>query len=252
MTAGQLVREARERHGLTQKQLAIRARTSQAAISRIERGLVSPTIEMLEKLLAMVNEELVLDAREFDWGHDRTLSHSSLRRSVDRRLRIVEEFSDFVRALRGGEPFRPRAMLRLLVEHGVDFVVIGGVAGAAHGSAYMTGDLDVVCASAPTNLEQLASALEALEALPQPDAGHRSFETRLGPLDILDRPPGSPSYEELKRRAGKPADVDGVPVYVASLDDVIGMKEATGVPRGQLTASELRMLADEIRKLEAD
>ena len=52
MTAGQLLREARERHGLTQRQLAIRARTSQAAISRIERGLVSPTIETLEKLLA--------------------------------------------------------------------------------------------------------------------------------------------------------------------------------------------------------
>jgi len=101
MTAGQLVREARERHGLTQKQLAIRARTSQAAISRIERGLVSPTVETLEKLLAMVNEELVLQARELDWGHDVTLNRGNLRLDVGERIANAEAFDDFARALRG-------------------------------------------------------------------------------------------------------------------------------------------------------
>ena len=101
MDAGQLVREARERHGLTQKQLAIRARTSQAAISRIERGLVSPTIETLEKLLAMVNEELVLDARAIDWGHDVTLNRIILERSVGERIAHAESFHDFAEALRG-------------------------------------------------------------------------------------------------------------------------------------------------------
>ena len=95
------MRDARERHGLTQKQLAIRARTSQAAISRIERGLVSPTIEMLEKLLSMVNEELVLEARELDWGHDRTLNLGNLRLTVGQRIANAEEFDDFARALRG-------------------------------------------------------------------------------------------------------------------------------------------------------
>lgn len=101
MTAGQLLRDARQRHGLTQKQLAIRARTSQAAISRIERGLVSPSVETLEKLLAMVNEELVLDARAIDWGHDVTLNRAALARTVDERLANAESFYDFARALRG-------------------------------------------------------------------------------------------------------------------------------------------------------
>lgn len=95
------MREARERHGLTQKQLAIRARTSQAAISRIERGLVSPTVETLERLLAMVNEELVLEARELDWGHDRSLNRAALARTVDERLANAESFHDFARTLRG-------------------------------------------------------------------------------------------------------------------------------------------------------
>ena len=103
MNAGQLLRASRLRHGLTQQQLAIRARTSQAAISRIERGLVSPTVEMLQKLLAMVNEELVLDARSIDWGHDRTLNRSSLALSVGQRIANAESFDDFARALRGAE-----------------------------------------------------------------------------------------------------------------------------------------------------
>ena len=95
------MRQARERHGLTQKQLAIRARTSQAAISRIERGLVSPTIEMLEKLLAMVNEELVLDARELDWGHDRTLLQQNLRRTPAERIEYMTDVTNFVLRNRG-------------------------------------------------------------------------------------------------------------------------------------------------------
>ncbi len=101
MSAGQLLRVSRLRHGLTQKQLAIRARTSQAAISRIERGLVSPTVETLQKLLAMVNEELVLDARAIDWGHDRTLNRSSLALPVGQRIANAESFDDFARVLRG-------------------------------------------------------------------------------------------------------------------------------------------------------
>ena len=99
MTAGALLREARRRHGLTQTQLAIRARTSQAAISRIERGLVSPTVETLQKLLAMVNEELVLDARALDWGHDVTLIRGNLELSVDERLANAEAFADFAQQL---------------------------------------------------------------------------------------------------------------------------------------------------------
>ena len=97
-----MLRQARQRHGLTQKQLAIRARTSQAAISRIERGLVSPTVETLQKLLAMVNEELVLDARAIDWGHDVTLIRGNLALTVDQRLANAEASSEFVRELQAG------------------------------------------------------------------------------------------------------------------------------------------------------
>jgi len=163
------------------------------------------------------------------------------------------------------EPFRARAILGVLVAHDVDFVVIGGIAGIARGSAYMTHDLDIAYAREPENLKRLADALTELkarlrgapadvpfllDAATLRQGAHFTFETSKGPFDVLDRPDGSPRYEELKRRAGDPQDVDGVPVYVASLDDLIAMKEATGRPRDTVVASELRMLADEIRKLE--
>jgi transcriptional regulator with XRE-family HTH domain len=63
MDAASFVRELRARHRLSQYALAYRAGTTQQAVSRIEHGRVSPTVEMLARLAAAVGEELVLDAR---------------------------------------------------------------------------------------------------------------------------------------------------------------------------------------------
>ncbi|MBI4172845.1 MAG: helix-turn-helix transcriptional regulator [Actinobacteria bacterium] len=86
MTPGQLLREARRRHGVTQTQLATRARTSQAAISRIERDLVSPGVGTLSSLLAMLNERLVVAAEPIDWGHDRSLLRENLNFTPEQRI----------------------------------------------------------------------------------------------------------------------------------------------------------------------
>jgi transcriptional regulator with XRE-family HTH domain len=64
MDAGSLVRDLRARHGLSQSALAYRAGTTQQAVSRIEHGRVSPTVEMLARIAAAVGEDLVLDARQ--------------------------------------------------------------------------------------------------------------------------------------------------------------------------------------------
>ena len=100
MAAGEFLRATRRKHGLTQKQLAIRARTSQAAISRIEQGLVSPSVATLAELLRLMNEELVLEAREIDWGHDVTLNRANLRLTVAQRLDNAAAYADFARDLR--------------------------------------------------------------------------------------------------------------------------------------------------------
>jgi len=58
---GEALRETRERFGLSQRRLAVRAGTSQDAISRIERGVEAPTLERFEQLLLAMGQRLVLD-----------------------------------------------------------------------------------------------------------------------------------------------------------------------------------------------
>jgi transcriptional regulator with XRE-family HTH domain len=101
MTPGQLLRDARRRHGVTQEQLAARARTSQAAISRIERDLVSPSVSTLATLLDLLGEELGLAATPIDYGHDRTLIRRNLEMSVSERINHGTDFANFVLRNRG-------------------------------------------------------------------------------------------------------------------------------------------------------
>jgi transcriptional regulator with XRE-family HTH domain len=101
VTAGELLRDARRRHGLTQRQLAIRARTSQAAVSRIERGVVSPTVDTLAELLWLMNEQLELGAEPVNWGHDITLNELNLAVDVEARLRRGVTYARRMTEIRG-------------------------------------------------------------------------------------------------------------------------------------------------------
>jgi transcriptional regulator with XRE-family HTH domain len=102
VTSGEILRDARKRHGLSQEQLAARARTSQAAISRIERGLVSPTVETLSGLLDLMGEELDLVARPIDYGHDRTLLRQNLQRTPAERIDHNVDLANLVRRVQRG------------------------------------------------------------------------------------------------------------------------------------------------------
>ena len=53
-----LVREARSRAGLSQRELALRARTSQSVVARIEAGQTQPGSETLSRLLEAAGFEL--------------------------------------------------------------------------------------------------------------------------------------------------------------------------------------------------
>ena len=101
MTPGELLRVTRRRHGLTQYQLAARARTSQAAISRIERGLVSPSVATLANWLDLMGEELQLAAERVDYGHDLTLNELNLKLTPEQRIDRGTAFANFIRRNRG-------------------------------------------------------------------------------------------------------------------------------------------------------
>lgn len=70
MDAAKLIRRTRESRGLSQKQLAVRAGTTQTAISRLERGQRSPTVQTLRRLLVVMGEDLTLASRPLQGAHD--------------------------------------------------------------------------------------------------------------------------------------------------------------------------------------
>jgi hypothetical protein len=162
--------------------------------------------------------------------------------------------------------FDPTPTLVRLADAGVDFVLIGGLAAGAHGSAYPTYDVDVAYARDPDNLERLASVLSELHATLRgapPDVpfildakslaagGNFTFDTDLGKLDILAYPAGAPEYEALRADAFE-STLEGRPVRVASLDHLIAMKEAAGRPHDKVVAGELRTISDLLRAPKED
>lgn len=145
-----------------------------------------------------------------------------------------------------------RQLLKPLIEHGVDFVLIGGQAGISHGSTYPSYDLDVVYARDRDNVARLVTALEEigvrLRGAP-PDLPFQldtrtiengadfTFETPYGDLDVLADAAGMRSYADLKSGSAE-REVFGHLVRVASIDHLIAMKKAAGRTKDKLMVEE--------------
>ncbi len=161
--------------------------------------------------------------------------------------------------------FRPRGLLERLTNRGVDFVVVGGIAATLHGSERNTFDLDICPAQDPVNLDALGGVLVELDAklrgieedLPFVPDGRAlagiellTLSTTLGPLDILIRPFGSPPYSTLRRRATR-VDLGGTAVLIASIEDLIAMKQEADRPKDREDVARLEALARLSRRLGA-
>jgi transcriptional regulator with XRE-family HTH domain len=80
--SGDILREARLRAGLTQKQLATRAKTSQSAVARWESGDVVPSFERLRELVRACGLELTYGLANYDDSYDYF---------IDKRLELEPE-----------------------------------------------------------------------------------------------------------------------------------------------------------------
>lgn len=153
-------------------------------------------------------------------------------------------------------------ILAALDAAGVRFVLIGGLAMIAHGSAHITVDSAICYARDRDNLAALVAALEpsgprlrgAPEGLPFffdartfANAVNLTLVTDLGAVDLMGEVPGVGSFEALWEHSVV-SKLAGASVHVASLDDLIAMKRVAGRPKDRGHLMELEAL----RELNAD
>ena len=137
------------------------------------------------------------------------------------------------------------SILRGLKEERVKFVVIGGLAAAAHGSRRFTDDVDICYDAATSNLKRLSELLQKWEAYPRGiDRGlpffmdERQFKvtplmtltTKEGMIDVLDRVKGVGDYDKCREHSVEMTAFD-VRFRVLDLPSLIDAKRAAGRPR---------------------
>lgn len=144
-------------------------------------------------------------------------------------------------------------LIRLLVRHKVDFIVVGGIAGVVQGAPVNTFDLDVVHSRTPDNIERLLGALRELDAFYRTDLtrklpptashlaspGHQLLATNLGTLDLLGTIEEGTSYEDLLADSEE-LDLGGIPMRVITLERLIAIKEKLTRPKDQVMLVVLR------------
>jgi predicted nucleotidyltransferase len=144
---------------------------------------------------------------------------------------------------------------RVLVRHGVEFLVIRGQAEVLMGSPRVTYDVDLCYRRMPQNLERLAAALReigvSLRGAPKdlpfkPDArtlangSNFTFDTPLGPLDLLGHVEPIGDFDDLAAHA-ESYPSDGYILRTISLDDLIRVKRH--IARGKDSESLFQLLA---------
>ena len=150
-------------------------------------------------------------------------------------------------------------MLRVLLQHGVEFIVVGGVAATIHGSARVTQDLDVVYGRSLKNLERLVAALRGHRPYPRGAPSGLPFEwstetlrqglnftleTDLGNLDLLGEIAGGGGYADLESHTIEVA-AFGFELRCLDLDTLIRVKLAAGRLRDLEAVAELRVIREE-------
>jgi len=153
-----------------------------------------------------------------------------------------------------------KALLRLLTDNQVEFIIVGGAAATAHGSARLTLDLDVVYNRSRENIARIVNALRPIQPYLRGAPAGLPFEwsaetlakglnftliTTLGALDLLGEIVGGGSYDQLVPETII-VDVGGVHCKCLSLERLIKVKRAAGRPKDLEAVAELEQILDEI------
>ena len=155
------------------------------------------------------------------------------------------------------------AMLKTLVKHNVDFIVVGGLSAAFHGVPLNTLDLDIVHSRHPDNLTRLMAALEELDACyrlrtdvrltPQlshlKSPGHQLLRTAHGSLDVLGAIGDGLTYEDLVQHSTIFDVGQGLQVRTLNLEKYLELKELLLFEKDRAAIPLLRAALKEREKL---
>lgn len=145
-------------------------------------------------------------------------------------------------------------LLRLLVDAGLPFTLVGGLAAIAHGASTFTREVDVAMVLDDDTLPRLLEALAPVHPrhATRPDLGIVAdatrlrgfrlllFDTDLGRLDVLGELPPLDDVRDLpsvERVFG-----DGLVVRVLALDELITVKAHVGRAKDKTMETELRAI----------
>jgi hypothetical protein len=147
-------------------------------------------------------------------------------------------------------------LLEVLTGADVGFIVIGGFAATAHGSAHVTVDLDIVYQRTAENISRLAGALEPLQpylrGAPPGLPFHFDVETierglnftlrtAAGDLDVLGEATGGGTYEALLPHS-EVRQLLNLECRFVDLETLIRLKRAAGRPKDFERIAELEVL----------
>jgi hypothetical protein len=150
-------------------------------------------------------------------------------------------------------------LLTVLTQEGVEFIVIGGFAATAHGSAHITVDLDVVYSRTAANIGRLVRALEPLEPYLRGAPPGLPFRfddetvrqglnfmltTRAGDLDLIGEATGGGTFEALLAHS-EVREIAGLDCRFVNLQTLIRLKRAAGRPKDLERIAELEALQQE-------
>lgn len=151
------------------------------------------------------------------------------------------------------------ALLRLLTENEVEFIIVGGAAATAHGSARLTLDLDVVYKRSSENIARVVNALRPIKPYLRGAPAGLPFNwnvetiakglnftliTTLGALDLLGEIVGGGGYEQLYAETIE-IEIAGVNCLCLNLEGLIKVKRAAGRPKDLETIAELQQILEE-------
>ena len=152
-----------------------------------------------------------------------------------------------------------RRLFTVLQDAGVDFVLIGGVAARAHGSARVTQDVDVCYSRSAANLERLVRALRPLKpylrdappglpfdwSVETLQAGlNFTLTTTAGDIDLFGEVLGGGGYPDLEPHTIT-AQIYGRDTRILDIPWLIRTKRAAGRPRDLEAIAELLALEEE-------